>query len=104
MQTVCVLDLNTGVTLAMIQHEHKVDWLELNPQGTHLLYKKCRLHLYKVETQQLTTMLEFCKYAQWVPDSDVVVAQGRDTLCVWYAIDTPEQVTTFPIKGDVEDI
>merc|ERR1739841_8923 len=49
-------------------------------------------------------MLEFCKYAQWVPDSDVVVAQGRDTLCVWYAIDTPEKVTTFPIKGDVEDI
>ena len=106
LQTVCVLDLNTGVTLATIQHEHKVDWLELNPQGTHLLFrnKKCRLHLYKVETQQLTTMLEFCKYAQWVPDSDVVVAQGRDTLCVWYAIDTPEKVTTFPIKGDVEDI
>ncbi|QDZ23436.1 intraflagellar transport protein [Chloropicon primus] len=106
LQTICILDLNTGVTLATIQHEHKIDWLELNPQGTHLLFrnKKCRLHLYKVETQQLTTMLEFCKYAQWVPDSDVVVAQGRDTLCVWYAIDTPEKVTTFPIKGEIEDI
>ena len=106
LQTICILDLNTGVTLATIQHEHRIDWLELNPQGTHLLFrnKKCRLHLYKVATQQLTTILEFCKYAQWVPDSDVVVGQGRDTLCVWYAIDTPEKVTTFPIKGEIEDI
>ena len=41
---------------------------------------------------------------QWVPGSDVVVAQNKGTLCVWYNIDAPERVTTFPIRGDVEDI
>ena len=41
---------------------------------------------------------------QWVPNSDVVVAQNRDNLCVWYSIDAPERVTIFQIKGDVEDI
>ena len=106
LQTICILDLTLGAVLATIQHEHKIDWLELNPRGTHLLFrnKKCRLHLFKVATQEMTTMLEFCKYAQWVPDSDVVVAQGRGTLCVWYAIESPEKVTTFHIKGEIEDI
>ena len=41
---------------------------------------------------------------QWVPGSDVVVAQNRETLCIWYSIDAPERITTFPIKGDVTDI
>ncbi len=36
---------------------------------------------------------------QWVPDSEVVVAQSRRTLCVWYSIDNPDQVTTTTIKA-----
>ena len=40
-------------------------------------------------------------YLQWVPQSDVVVAQNRDTLCVWYNIDHPEKVTMFPIKVNI---
>lgn len=39
-----------------------------------------------------------------MPDSDVVVAQNRGNLCVWYSIEAPERVTMFPIKGDVVDI
>lgn len=43
-------------------------------------------------------------FPQWVPGSDVVVAQSREQLCVWYNIDTPERVTTFHIKGEVTDV
>lgn len=39
-----------------------------------------------------------CFCFQWVPGSDVVVAQNRGNLCVWYNIDAPERVTMFPIK------
>jgi len=35
---------------------------------------------------------------QWVPGSDVVVAQNRGNLCVWYNIDAAERVTMSPIK------
>ena len=45
-----------------------------------------------------TTILNYCTYVQWVPLSDVVVAQNRGNLCVWYNIDSPERVTMFPIK------
>ena len=38
---------------------------------------------------------------QWVPLSDVVVAQDRGSLCIWYNIDSPEGVTIFPIKVKV---
>ena len=34
----------------------------------------------------------------------MVVAQTRASLCSWYAIDRPEQVTLVPIKGEVEEI
>jgi len=30
--------------------------------------------------------------------SDVVVAQSRSDLCVWYNIESPERVTIVPIK------
>ena len=51
-----------------------------------------------MDSQVRTTILNYCTYVQWVPLSDVVVAQNRGNLCVWYNIDSPERVTMFPIK------
>lgn len=39
-----------------------------------------------------------------MPESDVVVAQNRNNLCVWYSIENPDKVTIYNIKGDVETI
>lgn len=39
-----------------------------------------------------------------MPHSDVVVAQNRTNLCVWYNIDDPDKVTIYSIKGDVVEI
>lgn len=50
------------------------------------------------------TLLPFCAYVQWVPGSDVIVAQSHENLCVWYSLDAPERVTIIPIKGEVESI
>lgn len=104
--TVRVVDLTSGATLATIDHDSRVDWLELNARGTLLLFRdvRHRLHLYDIPRQARSTLLPFCNYAQWVPDSDVVVAQRRNTLCVWYNIRAPERVTSYEIKGDVEEI
>eukprot|EP00899_Mesostigma_viride_P028336 jgi/Mesvir1/8688/Mv02626-RA.1 len=106
LQTIRILDLLTGSPVATISHDMRIDWLELNRRGTHLLYrdKGQKLHLYNLQGQERTTLLNYCSYVQWVPDSDVVVGQNRGNLCVWYNINTPERVTVFPIKGDVEDI
>ena len=105
-KTVRIADLVTNVVLATVNHDSKIDWLELNARGTHLLFrdKRRQLHLYTIKRQERNTLLNYCGYVQWVPFSDVVVAQNRGNLCVWYSIDKPERVTVFPIKGEVEDI
>ena len=106
LQTIRVLDLATGITEATISHEAKVDWMEMNGRATKLLFRDKRraLHLYDLATQTRSTLLSFSSYVQWVPNADVVVAQNRSNLCIWYHIDTPERVTVVPIKGDVEEI
>ena len=75
-------------------------------RATKLLFRDKRraLHLYDLATQTRSTLLSFSSYVQWVPNADVVVAQNRSNLCIWYHIDTPERVTVVPIKGDVEEI
>jgi intraflagellar transport protein 172 len=104
-QTACVKDLVTQATVT-IMHDSKIDWLEMNSRSDLVLFRDRRrfLHVYDVETQTRHQLLNFCTYVQWVPLSDVVVAQNRASLCVWYNIRAPDQVTLQSIKGDVEDI
>ncbi|XP_053107178.1 intraflagellar transport protein 172 homolog isoform X2 [Hemicordylus capensis] len=105
-KTIAAVDLVGCYNIGTISHDSKIDWLELNETGQKLLFrdKQMRLHLYDIESAAKTTILSYCSYVQWVPGSDVVVAQNRNSLCVWYNIDTPERVTMFPMKGDIVDL
>lgn len=104
-QTICIKDLVSQSSIT-VNHDVKVDWLELNTRANLLLFRDKRryLHLYNTENQTRTQLLNFCTYVQWVPNSDVVVAQNRNNLCVWYNILAPDQITFHAIKGDVEEI
>uniref|UniRef100_W5NFZ6 Intraflagellar transport protein 172 homolog n=1 Tax=Lepisosteus oculatus TaxID=7918 RepID=W5NFZ6_LEPOC len=105
-KTIAIVDLIGGFNIGTISHDTKIDWLELNETGHQLLFrdKKLQLQLYDIENSVKTTVLSFCSYVQWVPGSDVIVAQNRGNLCVWYNIDSPERVTMFPLKGDIIDL
>ncbi|XP_053239953.1 intraflagellar transport protein 172 homolog isoform X3 [Podarcis raffonei] len=105
-KTIATVDLVGSYNIGTVSHDSKIDWLELNETGHKLLFrdKKMKLHLYDIESATKTTILSYCSYVQWVPGSDVVVAQNRNSLCVWYNIDTPERVTMFPMKGDIVDL
>ena len=74
---------------------------ELNPGGSKLLFrdKRRQLHLYNIKEQKKQTLLNYCKFVGWVPRSDVVVAQNRNNLCVWYSIEEADKVTMYQIKG-----
>jgi intraflagellar transport protein 172 len=105
-QTIYVQDLNNQQILAQINHDTKIDYIELNPGGNKLLFRDRRkqLYLYNIIEQNKQTLLNFCSFVNWVPFSDVVVAQNRNNLCVWYSIDEPDKMTKYDIKGDVEAI
>ncbi|CAL8090514.1 unnamed protein product [Calicophoron daubneyi] len=107
LKTITILDLVTGSVVGQVTHDTKVDWIELSETGHKLLFrdKKLQLILYDTDSGTKTTLLNLCSYVQWVPQSDVVVAQSRDTLCIWYNIDATDRVSTVPLKGgDIVDI
>jgi intraflagellar transport protein 172 len=104
--TISILDLRYNQIQATINHDSKIDYLELNPAGTKLLFrdKRRQLYLYNIKEQKKQTLLNYCKFVSWVQNSDVVVAQNRSNLCVWYSIEEPDKVTMYQIKGDVDSI
>ena len=105
-QTISIQNLSARQIQATISHDSKIDYLELNPGGTKLLFrdKRKQLYLYSIKEQTKQSLLNYCKFISWVPNSDVVVAQNRSNLCVWYSIEEPDKVTMYQIKGDVESI
>ena len=106
LKTIVLEDLVFGYSLGQITHDSKIDWVELNETGRKLLFrdKRSRLNLVDIEAMTKVSVLNYCTFVQWVTGSDVVVAQSRDNMAVWYNIDAPERVTLFPIKGDIIDI
>ncbi len=74
--TICINDLSKNMIQATIPHDAKIDYLELNPGGTKLLFrdKRKQLYLYNIKEQKKQSLLNYCKYISWVPNSDVVVA------------------------------
>ena len=70
--SLCVQDLKTRNSIALINHDSRVDYLELNPRGTKLLFrdKRRQLHLFNIKTQTRSTLLNYCTFVQWVPMSD----------------------------------
>ncbi len=71
----------------------------MNETGQKLLFrdKRYRLLLYDVDAEAKYVLASYASYVQWVPGSDVVVAQSGDNLCVWYNMNTPEQVRVLMI-------
>lgn len=95
LKTISVTDLTSltsSVQLCVWSHEERVDWLELNETGKRLLFRdrSCKLYMLDICTQDETVlMLNICGFVQWVPNSDVIVAQSSDKLYVWYDLSKP---------------
>jgi intraflagellar transport protein 172 len=86
-----VLDLISGIQLCTWSHESKINWIELNETRKRLLFrdKSLRLHLLDILGQESVILLNFCGFVQWVPDSDVIVAQSKEKLYTWYDVNKP---------------
>ena len=91
--TICVKDLISMATITM-NHDATIDFLELNVSGNLLIFRdtKRTLSLFNMNSHDRVTLLTFCDYVQWVPASDVIVAQDRTKMCVWYNPRAPDQV------------
>ncbi|CAF1105880.1 unnamed protein product [Rotaria sp. Silwood1] len=108
-RTIAIVDLMStsgAAVIDQVNHDANINWLALNETSRYLLFrdKNLKLYLYNLQTRTKICILSFCIYAQWIPDSDVVVGQSQDNLSVWYNIEHPESCDIKPIKGDVIEI
>ena len=106
LNTIYIQDITAQQNIATINHESKIDFLELNKNGNKLIFRdrKRHLYLYYIFEKKKITLLNFCGFVQWIPNSEVLVAQERKNLCVWYNVDDPDKVKIIPVKGDVQEI
>ncbi|ALC42884.1 osm-1, partial [Drosophila busckii] len=105
-KTICVVDLLSQMISGQINHETKIDWLELSETAHKLLFrdKKLRLVLVDNYSGKKQTLLSNISFVQWVPQSDVVVAQSNTNLAIWYNIDLPEHVTMQTVRGEAIEV
>ncbi|EJD74502.1 intraflagellar transporter osm-1 [Loa loa] len=106
LNTISVVDLITQRQIAQFSHPVYIDWLELSEMATKLLFrdKRSRLLLADLKTDRKISLLDYCSYVQWVPNSDVIVAQSSNQLCIWYQAENPDEMVMVPIKGEIETV
>ena len=96
--SLCVF-LCTGVCQSVLLYFHSMPLHALHVSSPAVYSSMCH---YAVLCMLLSNSLVwlYCSHdlSQWVPLSDVVVAQNKSNLCVWYNIDTPDRVTIHTIK------
>ena len=71
LQTISLFDLQTSSIISQINHDSKIDYLELNANGNKLLFKDKRkqLYIYNIANLTKSTLLPYCTFAKWVPES-----------------------------------
>ncbi|CAH8629630.1 unnamed protein product [Schistosoma margrebowiei] len=107
LKTIAIFDFITGSNVAHVSHDRKIDWIELNETGQKLIFrdKKLQLILFDIETGVKVMLLNVCYYVQWVPQSDVIIAQSKDSLCIWYNTESTDRMTSIPLRGgDITDV
>jgi len=62
--TISIQDLNKNQMIGTINHDSKIDYLELNPGGTKLLFrdKRKQLYLFNIKEQKKQSLLNFSKF------------------------------------------
>jgi len=91
LKTIAILDLVSKVQLCVWSSDERINWLEINETGKKLLFRDrlFKLFLLDIPSQENVLLLNFCEFVQWVPNSDVVVAQSKNKLYVWYDLVKP---------------
>ena len=104
--TIYVQDLLTLTIMTNHVNDSQIEYLEFNQNGSKLIYRDANknLNLLFVKEGKKATLLPLCGFVQWVPNTDVLVAQANKNLVVWYNIDNYQNPKTIPIKGSIEEV
>ena len=102
--TIYVQDLNTQNIILNYSNDSNIEYLEFNKSGNKLVFRDSNknLNMLSLPKGKKVTLVPLCTFVQWVPNSDVLVAQNSKSLYVWYNIDNYTSPELINIKGNVE--
>jgi intraflagellar transport protein 172 len=120
--TIYIHDLITQNILISYTHDCKIEYLEFGKSGNKLIFRDSSRKLYLLllkintnENNQNTNMksnedyksiaiLNLCSFVQWVPNTEILVAQSRQDLFVWYNLDNYQNPQVKQINGTIDSI
>ena len=118
--TIYIHDLMTQSIIINYTNEYKIEYLEFGKSGNKLIFrdssKKLNLLLLKnnnnesinnINNNELyknIAILNLCSFVQWVPNTEILVAQSHQDLFVWYNLDNYQNPQVKPINGIIDSI
>eukprot|EP00921_Rhytidocystis_pertsovi_P010642 GHVQ01017139.1.p1 GENE.GHVQ01017139.1~~GHVQ01017139.1.p1 ORF type:complete len:1156 (-),score=203.19 GHVQ01017139.1:3791-7258(-) len=94
----------------VVSHNSEISWLSLTSGGERIVFRDRKKSLSVCRTSDKLdrhTLLgpSCCSKVMWVDgETDVLVAQNKyrvNTLCVWYSLSNPDQLTNLNVKGNL---
>ena len=119
--TIYIHDLLSQSIIINYTNESKIEYLEFGKSGNKLIFrdtsKKLNLLLLKNnitenvnfignnnEPYKNITILNLCSFVQWVPNTEILVAQSHQDLFIWYNLDNYQNPQVKPINGIIDSI
>jgi intraflagellar transport protein 172 len=119
--TIYIHDLLSQSIIINYTNDCKIEYLEFGKSGNKLIYrdtsKKLNLLLLKNninenvndngnnnEPYKNITILNLCSFVQWVPNTEILVAQSHQDLFIWYNLDNYQNPQVKPINGIIDSI
>ena len=120
--TIYIHDLITQNIIISYTNDCKIEYLEFGKSGNKLIFrdssKKLNLLLIKNnsnesnqnlnmknnESYKSIAILNLCSFVQWVPNTEILVAQSLQDLFVWYNLDNYQNPQVKQINGTIDSI
>jgi intraflagellar transport protein 172 len=104
--TLNIQNLTSGEILLNYTHDLNVEFLDLSKTGDKIIFRdiKKTLYLFNIPEKKKYILLNYCNFVQWIPETQVLVAQENKNLCIWYNIEDISNIKTITIKGTVEEV
>lgn len=90
-KSIAIVNLALGNQICNWTSYERIEWLELSETGRKLIYKDKlhRLYLLDILRHESVLLSSFAQYVSWIPGSDVIIAQSKDNLYIWYDLVKP---------------
>ena len=122
--TIYIHDLITQSVILNYTNDTKIEYLEFGKSGYKLIFRDAsrKLNLLMLnnvlqnsnnnnnnsnvnnELHKNITLLSLCSFAQWVPNTEILVAQSHKEMFIWYNLENYQNPQIKPINGNIDSI